>query len=85
MAGFGPDQTAGQRKPDDQAAWPAQQPSDGQAGAGGLGDALDREPERVAHDVSAGLITVETARADYGVAVSADGEVDADATAKLRE
>ncbi len=36
-----PDQTAGPGKPDEQAAWPAQQPSDGQAGAVGLGSRVE--------------------------------------------
>ena len=35
--------------------------------------------------MGAGLITPETARADYGVVVSADGELDADATTSARE
>jgi N-methylhydantoinase B len=54
------------------------------AGAGGLKDPFTREPERVATDVKAGLITVEAARADYGVAVSRQGVVDDAATADLR-
>ncbi len=44
------------------------------AGAGGQGDPLDREPERVAKDVRAGLVTVDAAREDYGVVLGADGE-----------
>lgn len=55
------------------------------AGAGGLGDPFDRETERVATDVRAGLISPESARADYGVVVSARGEVDAAATERVRE
>jgi N-methylhydantoinase B len=54
------------------------------AGAGGLGDPLDREVDRVATDVHAGLISVEIAKRDYGVIVSADGEVDNDATEAAR-
>ncbi|HZE03983.1 MAG TPA: hydantoinase B/oxoprolinase family protein [Solirubrobacteraceae bacterium] len=54
------------------------------AGAGGLGDPLTREPERVATDVRAGLVTVQAARDQYGVVVSADGTVDAEATAAAR-
>lgn len=41
------------------------------AGAGGLGDPLTRELDRVATDVRAGLVSVEAARDDYGVVVSA--------------
>ena len=55
------------------------------AGAGGLGDPLTREPERVATDVRAGLVGVASAEADYGVVVSARGEVDAAATSARRE
>ncbi len=55
------------------------------AGAGGLGDPVTREPERVATDVRAGLVTVAAAREHYGVVVSATGEVDAAATAAARQ
>ncbi|QEC48445.1 hydantoinase B/oxoprolinase family protein [Baekduia soli] len=55
------------------------------AGAGGLGDPLDREPERVAKDVRAGLVTVEAAREDYAVELGPDGEADAEKTAAARE
>ena len=54
-------------------------------GGGGWGDALDREPERVAHDVREGLISAERAAAAYGVVVTADGQPDAAATAARRE
>ncbi|MFZ0088936.1 MAG: hydantoinase B/oxoprolinase family protein [Solirubrobacteraceae bacterium] len=54
------------------------------AGAGGLGDPHTREPERVAIDVRAGLVSVEAARDAYGVIVSRSGEIDADATAAAR-
>jgi N-methylhydantoinase B len=54
------------------------------AGAGGLGDPLTREPERVATDVRAGLVSVEAARQHYGVVVSARGEIDAAATEQAR-
>ena len=36
-------------------------------GGGGLGDPLDRDPERVAEDVRNGFVSIERARADYGV------------------
>jgi N-methylhydantoinase B len=55
------------------------------AGAGGLGDPLTRETERIAADVRAGLVSVEAARSEYGVVVAADGVVDAAATASERE
>ena len=55
------------------------------AGAGGLGDPLDREPERVATDVRSGLVTAQAARTDYGVVVSATGTLDTDATTTARD
>ena len=54
-------------------------------GGGGWGDALDREPERVAHDVREGLISVERAAAVYGVVVTTDGQPDLAATTARRE
>jgi N-methylhydantoinase B len=54
------------------------------AGAGGLGSPLERETDRVAKDVRAGLVSVEAAREQYGVVVSARGEVDAEATEAAR-
>jgi N-methylhydantoinase B len=54
------------------------------AGAGGLGDPTTREVERVAYDVRSGLVTVDAAKEQYGVVVSARGEVDEGATAEAR-
>jgi N-methylhydantoinase B len=54
------------------------------AGAGGQGDPLTREPERVADDVRCGLATVAGAADGYGVVCSAGGEIDAAATEELR-
>ncbi len=53
-------------------------------GGGGIGLAFEREPNAVAADVKAGLVTKEAAARDYGVAVADDGEVDHEATATLR-
>jgi N-methylhydantoinase B len=53
-------------------------------GGGGYGDPRRRDPDHVAADVADGLLTREAARRDYGVALTADGRVDAAATAKLR-
>ena len=53
-------------------------------GGGGWGDPLEREPELVALEVRRGLVTVEGA-ARYGVVVTEDNAVDADATTSLRE
>jgi N-methylhydantoinase B len=55
------------------------------AGAGGLGDPLTRETERVAVDVRSGLVSVDAARAEYGVVVSTNGDVDEAASEALRE
>jgi N-methylhydantoinase B len=55
------------------------------AGAGGLGDPLERELERTATDVRAGLVSVEAAAEDYAVIVSASGEVDEKATEAAQE
>ena len=55
------------------------------AGAGGLGDPLDREPDRTAADVHAGLVSVEAAASEYGVIVSGAGEIDDAATERERE
>jgi N-methylhydantoinase B len=54
------------------------------AGAGGVGDPLERDPEAVAKDVRWRLISPEAARTEYGVVVT-DGAVDADATSSKRE
>jgi N-methylhydantoinase B len=48
-------------------------------GGGGYGDPLDRDPEAVAADVRAGLVSTHAAGASYGVVV-ADGAPDAPAT-----
>jgi hypothetical protein len=56
-------------------------------GGGGFGVAIEREPERVARDVSEGLVSVERAREIYRVVLTrADGRyaVDAEATDRLR-
>jgi N-methylhydantoinase B len=53
-------------------------------GGGGCGDPFEREPERVAFDVAAGLVTVAGALR-YGVVVTADGAIDQTATQALRK
>jgi N-methylhydantoinase B len=50
---------------------------------GGHGDPRRRDPERVQADVRAGFLSVDRARAAYGVAL-VNGRVDAKATARLR-
>jgi N-methylhydantoinase B len=54
------------------------------AGGGGWGDPLLREPERVAADLEAGLITAARARDIYGVIVDGKGAVDIGATRSRR-
>jgi N-methylhydantoinase B len=55
------------------------------AGAGGVGDPLERDPEAVAKDVRWSLLSSEAAGNLYGVVVSEDGSVDAEATDSKRE
>jgi N-methylhydantoinase B len=60
-------------------------------GGGGWGDPLEREPERVMHDVRDGYVTVDAARHRYGVFVIGDPDhdpeglvIDRAATQRLR-
>ena len=55
-----------------------------QAGAGGYGDPLKREPQAVVEDVQQDKLTPEYARAEYGVVVDEAGVLDAAATEALR-
>lgn len=52
---------------------------------GGYGDVLEREPDAVAGDLRAGLITAEVARRVYGVALDDRGRVDRAATERARD
>jgi N-methylhydantoinase B len=54
-------------------------------GGGGFGHPHDREPERVLADVRAGFVSRDSAAADYGVVLNANGRsVDEAATRKRR-
>jgi N-methylhydantoinase B len=53
-------------------------------GGGGWGDPLLRDPDLVARDVRWGKVSAAAAAADYGV-ILAGPDVDAEATARLRE
>jgi N-methylhydantoinase B len=56
-------------------------------GGGGFWTAMERNPARVLADVRSGYVSVEAARADYGVAIRQSGrkfELDVAATADLR-
>ncbi len=52
---------------------------------GGIGDPLLRDPARVVADVQAEYSTLEHVREIYGVVLTGDGELDAEATAARRE
>ena len=51
---------------------------------GGSGDPLVRDPVRVREGVADGFVSVEAAKQDYGVALTAAGIVDEAATERLR-
>jgi N-methylhydantoinase B len=55
------------------------------AGAGGLGDPLERDPGSVASDARWNLISWEAAEKDYGVVLNDGGEVEAEETEARRE
>jgi N-methylhydantoinase B/oxoprolinase/acetone carboxylase alpha subunit len=54
-------------------------------GGGGFGNPHRRDPQSVRDDVLDGLITAEEAQRDYGVVIDGRGEIDAAATARLRQ
>ena len=55
------------------------------AGGGGWGDPLERYPDLVCKDVRDELVSIKSARENYGVVFTDDGRaVDTDATAALR-
>jgi N-methylhydantoinase B len=54
------------------------------AAGGGYGAPLERDPERVRHDLLEGWVTAQRARDTYGVVLAEDGTLDAQATEALR-
>ena len=54
------------------------------AGGGGYGPPKERDPRLVAQDVRYGYVSSESAREDYGVVLMPSGEIDDDATCRLR-
>jgi N-methylhydantoinase B len=54
------------------------------AGGGGYGDPLERDPERVRADLAEGYISPERASDRYGVVFTADGRIDEAATRRRR-
>ena len=55
------------------------------AGGAGYGEPFERNAEKVAEDVRWDLVSREAAERDYGVVLTADGHVDAAATARRRQ
>ena len=55
-----------------------------QAGGGGWGDPLERDPEAVARDVGNDKVSLAAARDQYGVVLDESLTVDREATAALR-
>ena len=56
-----------------------------QAGAGGYGDPLERDPDAVVADATQGKVTLDHAKEAYGVVLKSNPlSVDKDATEKLR-
>lgn len=53
-------------------------------GGGGYGDPFDRDPEAVRSDVLNGYVSRQSAETDYGVVITDDGEIDWEATERLR-
>jgi N-methylhydantoinase B len=53
-------------------------------GGGGHGHPFDRDPEQVQRDVRGGFVSRDSAREDYGVALSEDGTIDQAETERLR-
>ena len=55
-------------------------------GGGGYGNPLERDPKLVLRDVLDGLVSLDSARRDYGVVIDPETmELDLEATRKLRE
>lgn len=54
------------------------------AGGGGFGHPFGRDPQLVAEDVHNGIVSMDSAREQYGVVLRADGQVDKAATEALR-
>jgi N-methylhydantoinase B len=54
-------------------------------GGGGFGQPFERDAEQVALEVRRGFVSSVAARDDYGVAVTADGELDEAETRLLRD
>ncbi len=53
-------------------------------GGGGLGEASSRDLGAISRDVANGFVSVQAAKDLYKVVIDADGQIDAEATSKLR-
>jgi N-methylhydantoinase B len=53
-------------------------------GGGGFGNPFERDPERVRQDVLDGYVSREAAQEEYGVAITADNQIDGEKTRALR-
>ena len=53
-------------------------------GGGGFEQPLDRDPKKVLNDVKNRYVSIEKAKDDYKVSITADLEIDQSATKKLR-
>ena len=53
-------------------------------GAAGYGDPFQRDPEAVRRDVELGFVGLKAAQTQYGVVITGDGDLDAEATKKAR-
>ena len=56
----------------------------GTGGGGGFEEPLERDPEDVLKDVKNRYVTIEKAKEDYKVSITANLEIDENATTKLR-
>jgi len=54
-------------------------------GGGGYGDPLDRDLGYLQHDVEIGLVSIESARRDYGAVIGEKGVIDRKATGENRK
>jgi N-methylhydantoinase B len=54
------------------------------SGGGGWGDPLDRDPQLVRDDVRNDFVSLESAKRDYGVALTDDLKIDLAVTSEIR-
>ena len=54
-------------------------------GGGGFGEPFTRPPSKVADDVRQGYVSISSAQRDYGVIFDDDGNLNLEATEKVRK